>query len=433
MPKPSYAPAQAPVGVNIASHQTNANVQTPTRDVGLESDPEQLADDVFQQFLGALTKLRTGHMLYDDALWADELQRCLNDERLLNIAARMGFEARVAYFLAGARQLGHDTLFFAAITVFGWMSDRNRLEKFGHPGAIIDRAIDERNMFHAQQDADRVGQQEALTSLRKPALPRLGELRRLMPHLQTMLARFPVLMKLIADEDAIGRWHEAFAGPATTPTAPATDTGGDRKTGGEARESQRGYGLIFGVMILIFALFTILQPTSAHFSVPPSSSAESVADEAASVNPASPVDSYDSQPLKRAQLEEIASHLNVYNDEERPRHRRVEFEVHLDAGGRFDSLNVLHESGNPRYDDAVRKAIWASMPFAATTPRDFSVTFTMRFAPEVREYEFNSPRVAPFSPFAEESGQDLPQAEMTHSKPLPAPAARSPDDPLTVR
>ncbi|WP_167094349.1 TonB C-terminal domain-containing protein [Massilia frigida] len=438
-PQPSYAPSQAPVSVNIATQRDDAGVAPPARNAGLETDPGQLADDVFQQFLGALTSLRLGRMLYDDALWADELQRCLNDDRLLNIAARMGFEARVAYFLAGARQLGHETLFFAAISVFGWMSDRHRLEKFGHPGAIVNRAIDERNMFHAQEEVDRAGQQEALAGLRKPALPRLGELRRLMPHLQTMLARFPGLMRLIADEEAIGRWHEAYAALTAERGAPLIVRESESAVAGEPEKSSSGFGWIVGVIILISVLFNSMKsiPPALPLATPPTLESVNQAPwKPAALTPgqepdyaplltemnkntrsALPPAPPQGERLTPAQLDEIGSRIDYRVDNDAaPGLRSADFDVVLDAAGKVKSLKQLDGSGDKRYAHAVGKAIRESQPFPATVERHFAVTYSVRITRVLRPPEFVSP---PPPVFPSATGA----SEKTDTKPRPAPPA----------
>ncbi|MCE3608209.1 TonB C-terminal domain-containing protein [Massilia sp. P8910] len=403
-PTPSYSPPQAPVAVNIASHQTNADAQPPTRDAGLGSDPEQLAGDVFQQFLKALTRLRAGRMLHDEALWADELQRCLNDERLLNIAARMGFEARIAYFLAGARQRGHETLFFAAMSVFGWISDRHRLEKFGHPGAIVNRAIDEQNMFHAQGQVDRTRQQEVLAGLRKPTLPRHGELRRLMPYLQTMLARFPVLMRFIADEAAVSRWHEAYAGLTAKNSAPLPVKESEWEAAAETEKSSRSYAWIIGVMIVLSTLFNAMKSSPPRAPIAPRPMVESV-------RPALPR----GEPLTRAQLDEIDSRIDYkVGKDATPGLRSAKFEVLLDAEGKVKSLTMLDESGDQRYTDAVGKAIRESRPFPASVRRHFLLTFSVRLTRTPRRREFVPPPLPVFGSAKRKFGE-------MENKPRPAP------------
>jgi hypothetical protein len=186
-------------------------------------DPDALAHAVYQLFLAALPRLRQGRARADETLWADQLRVCLADTRLYNLAATTAFEGRIAFFLAGARQPGHDTLFNAAVGVFGWIADRQRLRLFGYAGATLNRAIDEQHMFHAQEMAERRIQQQALGALHAPEVPPPGQLHSLMPHLETMMARFPVFMKLLVDQGAVTRWRQAFAQlpPGAAGTAPA--------------------------------------------------------------------------------------------------------------------------------------------------------------------------------------------------------------------
>ncbi|MDQ1921509.1 energy transducer TonB [Massilia pseudoviolaceinigra] len=456
--QPSYAPSQAPVAYNVPTYRADADVAPSARDAGMETDPEQLADAVFQQFLDALAKLRAGRMLYDDGLWADELQRCLNDDRLLNIAARMVFEARITYFLAGTRQLGHETLFFAALGVFGWMSDRHRLERFGHPGAIVNRAIDERNMFHVQDQADRVGQQEVLSALRRPAVPRLGEVRRMMPHLQTMMARFPVLMRIIADQEAIGRWQEAYASLTAKSGAPLTVKESEWAAAGETEKSGSSYGWIIGVMILLSTLFNTMKSKSPNIPIAPPPTLESLSEApwrpsppklgqeqdyaplltAMNKNPrtASSPARPKGEPLTRAQLDEIGSRIDYKVDKDAaPGLRSVEFEVLLDARGKVKSLKKLSGSGDQRYEDAVAKAMRESKPFPASTTRFFSVTHSVRITRVLRPPQFVSPPVPVFPPPSRELGQApaVPEPAETKPRPAPPPPDEANEDPLTTQ
>ncbi|HEX8612472.1 MAG TPA: hypothetical protein VF800_14390, partial [Telluria sp.] len=334
----------------------------PIGDAVAGADPEQVADQVFRRFHDALPALRPGHLRYDAAL--AELQRCIDDERLINIAARTGFEARIACFLASRYDPDHDTLLKAATQVFGWNADLHRLDSFGHAGATLKRAIDERTMFQAQNAMERTSQRQALEALRKPGVPGPGELNRLTPHLHTLLTRFPVWMTLIADDEVLRRWGEAAAAMAAHDGEPAQPNGVS--------------GLIVGVILMLSFLFYVASPIdfsqldARYFGDQPATG------QAAGADPAPPADPYDSQPLKRVQLDEISSHF-VYRiaDGDRSGVLSVVHDVHLDEAGHIDSLTILRRSNSKRYDDAIDIAIRASSPYAASTPRDFRLTYAI--------------------------------------------------------
>jgi len=195
--------------------------QAQDRQIDVQADPQQLSADVFEAFLAGCSGLAQGRTLHDASAWELHLRTCMNDDRLMNLAARGIFEARVLHLLAGGWRPGNETLLEAAADVFQWRSDRHRLLRFGHAGAIVDRAIDERSMFDNQEHDLKAMQRQVILRLRELDMPEPGQLRADMPHVEQLAARFPTWLELVASMDNLEQWRAAYA----TLPAPAQPPG----------------------------------------------------------------------------------------------------------------------------------------------------------------------------------------------------------------
>ncbi|NHZ93052.1 hypothetical protein F2P45_29185 [Massilia sp. CCM 8733] len=372
-------------------------------------DPDALADEVYQEFLAALPELRSGPMQADVIAWSNALRRCLDHQRLLNIAAGAAFEARIAALLAGPRQPGHETLFSAAIEVFGWVSGRHRLRQFHRAGALLDRAIDERDMFNAQESRERLAQQQALAMLALPDLPHADTLRRLAPHVEMMMARFPVLMRIVADQDSLDRWRAGAAALSaervrlTAIVSARAQLPADAARHGHAStvsDRARAYlkdkmagplpAILAGLLIIFAALWwhsaQSVAPT--HYTPP--------ADHAAPLNPsgqqgnassrirmawpdffmAMPASRPQSKLMTRKQLDAIGAHFNYTVEKHTPLGRRsIDLDIHLDQDSKIKSMTIARSSGYRDFDDAVEKALRDAQPFPASAARSFKMIY----------------------------------------------------------
>lgn len=379
---PQYGPHTKPAATTAAAPLAVSSYAEPV-------DPEILGSQVFLMFVTALPRLRQGRMQFDESLWAEHLRRCLGDERLVNLAAAAAFEVKIVNLLAGARQPGHDTLFSAAVAVFGWADDRARLLRFLQAGATINRAIEQRLMANAQSIAERRAQRLVFMALRSGKMPHPDDLRRLMPILETMLSRFPVLMSILVDEDVLARWRQAFAGIAAT----ATTSDAVQPVAQPAYASQEVGGARLAIFLLIMLLiiggnaWRALKPDPAAQSPAPrqlaplgsgsSARASAQAGRAALPGLGSEPQTLahgDTGPLSRAHLDGIRSRL----DYTIPVHARglirvVELTVRLDTNGRIEAIDVARHSGDQRFDDAVKRAVSGCRSFPGVRARVFKV------------------------------------------------------------
>lgn len=395
---------EADAGSGREAADSARQAPAPASDVVLQSplpprvDPDALADDVFEHFLSTLPRLHgaamadAGDMSHDHML-ADELRRCLDDERLLNIAASTAFEARIVCLLAGPRQANHETLFDAAVEVFGWMSDPRRLEKFHHAGAIVNRAIDERNMFNAQETSERTAQQQALHALRLPALPATGTLRVLMPHVDTMMARFPVLMNMRVDHGDVDRWRARWTG-ADGYVPPLAERA--RTYLKKCMQGQLPAFLVFAIVLAIAVAYWSTPPAIMPVHRVPPPGIEGVTVVAVPLRPLSEPDEA-SRRIRRhwptalawlapvrpqkvlltpPRLDAIASRFDYKVDKEtRTGLRALELDVYLFEEGDVKLLKVARSSGDQRFDEAVKKAFRDAGPYPRWSAREFKLVY----------------------------------------------------------
>lgn len=170
--------------------------------------PEEAARAVFNALVAELAASSSAAGWSSDTVHHAKLQRCLDDPRLLSIAARDIFEWYVAELLAGGWRPGQEALLVAATRVFAWQDDPQRLLRFGWVGDILNRAIIERLAFDQQEEPARKAQRDLIARLRDPASPSHGELIAKMPLLESTLSRFPNWLPLITSMEQLRRWRE---------------------------------------------------------------------------------------------------------------------------------------------------------------------------------------------------------------------------------
>jgi hypothetical protein len=242
----SAAPAATPgtVPVSGGTQAGAAHPALPAADAAQEIDPQQidsqqLSADVFEAFIAGCSGLAQGRTLHDAAAWEQHIRACLHDDRLMNLAARGIFEARIVHLLASGWRNGHETLLEAAADAFQWRCDRHRLRQFGHAGAIVDRAIDERSMFDNQEREHKAAQRQVIARLRDGELPDQQQLRADMPHVEQLLVRFPTWLDLVTSMENVELWRAAHAALPPEPrqamqAAPDMPSGPVRKSGWES-------------------------------------------------------------------------------------------------------------------------------------------------------------------------------------------------------
>lgn len=172
------------------------------------AEDEALAGEVFTAFLARANVIAARRALVEDAPWELELRRNLDDPRLASDAARTIYESRLAELLAQGWQRGHHALLAAACKVFNWTAERQRLAGFGPAGATLNSALEQQAMFKLQPQPEPAVQQQLIARLRDSRQPGTRELVTYAPALETLLARFPDWLALMAPLPTAVHWQE---------------------------------------------------------------------------------------------------------------------------------------------------------------------------------------------------------------------------------
>lgn len=320
-----------------------------------EATADQLADAVTHEFCTTLTALGATHTGVSDASYQDALRHALADERLFGIAARQGFEARVALILTHGWRPGHEALLVAAAAVFDW-SRGQQLAGLGQAGALIDRALEERAIFDAQGMADKQAQRRVLKLLRLEALPGPPQMMQDLPVFMRMQARFPHWLSIVAPHERILYWQEHCpAAPDEGHAAPMTPMLA-------APEKSPWPMRLF--ICLLCCVGLVLCTEGTRSPAPPA------VDDAH-------LSRVQGEPITQERFNDIIARADVRMNPEEARHAlAIEFDVFLNPEGRVVGATPIAASGNARVDAAIRAAIMASAPFPSETKRTFALTFT---------------------------------------------------------
>lgn len=196
-------------------------------------DPQALAGAVFPDFMAECAALMLGRARPDLGAFSAVLERALGHPALLNISARLHFEAHVAHLLASGWKPGHEILLVAATEAFEWRADRCRLREFGEDGMRLSLAIDQRTMFDAQPEDEVMAQRDIVAMLRTDVKPGFRELVRATRHLDALETRFPEWLALVTDvskaallRERVGQisgWQRALVGERKAPLSSEHD------------------------------------------------------------------------------------------------------------------------------------------------------------------------------------------------------------------
>ena len=415
---PLAAPAPEPVQLAPAA------AGAPLRDADSGADPVQLAHEVFEGFLAACADMAAHGKARDLVMWRKQLQDCASDERLLNLSARAHFEFFVARLLANGWRSGHEGLFVAARQLFGWEKDRRRLMEFGQLGGLLNQAIDEAEVFTQQHSAECSGQADALARVREDCAPGAGELLTHVPHLRTLVVRFPAWTGVIASSERIEQWTALERDiPAWRRrlrwrprlVKPASD-------GGTASGGWWKFFLVLGLIRAVIALSgsshapapsqpppwnppRIEQPASPWS--PQEFDAEEEYRRAAGKFyiqpgrrapdpyqlPAAPHASLapPGRALNDAEMKAISERVRFNSPHAAPGTYRAEFAIALNEDGAIASLTKTKASGLPLLDQHVEDALRESAPFGKQIRRHFSLFYTWRRMPKPQESGDSAP------------------------------------------
>lgn len=204
------AASEPPVAVQIPVPEPETNpALAPIGHVLLDATPpEAAAQAVFNELAAELAASSSAAGWASDTVHRDKLLRCLDDPRLLSIAARDIFEWYVAELLANGWRPGQEALLVAATRVFAWHDDPRRLLRFGWVGDILNRAIIERTAFDQQAESTKKEQRDLIARLRDPVPPSHGELIAKMSMIERTFSQFPAWFQLITNMENLQQWRE---------------------------------------------------------------------------------------------------------------------------------------------------------------------------------------------------------------------------------
>jgi hypothetical protein len=247
------APAQTPLDTPPADAVFPARTRS-------QVDPHALASAVLARFTAHFAVTMAGDVEPDLSSCQCLLERALDDDALLNLSAGMQFEVLMAQLLAAGWKRGHEVLFVAACRLFDWHDDRRRLFELGPAGEQLSRAIDERAMFDLQSGQDIMAQRDVVARLRNPVRPSDRELVRGMRHLDELVARFPVWLKLVTDVSNIAQWREL---DLQVPAWRRTRSSGEQKAAKRADGGSLGsdMGIIVAIAMIICLFSIVIQHT----------------------------------------------------------------------------------------------------------------------------------------------------------------------------
>lgn len=350
----NYGIERTPVTLAVPASAAETVAAAPS--LTLE-DPRLSAAAVFEQFHNAAMQLAQQRHTQNSAEWQRLLQQSLDDERLLNIEARVYFEEHVAHLLANGWRPGHETLFVAAGKVFHWNEDRRRLQQLGQAGARIDQAVNQHAMFERLPEADLMLHRAALALLRKDTQPTAYQLRGDMPYVEFLMQHFPAWMSMVVDVDVVQQWRTSFAALPKPKKSwwPKLNINFSSRMG----------------WILVVVTFQVLRMCWNASDDRPARSASP-----AQYFPAASSGMPEYRPLPEYIRQEIGSRIPVLPLQLGGGAHTVEFTVTLDDQGKLYQLMQYRSSGSISYDEAVSKALHDFQPFPPETPRKFQVTFT---------------------------------------------------------
>lgn len=112
-------------------------------------DPRELADRAFEEFIASIAAQEQHSEARRVKTYKALLLSSLESDRLLNLTARILFEARIVGMFASGSNPGREALFAVANEVFDWERDRRRIGQFGEAGAMVSQAVDELRLFQS--------------------------------------------------------------------------------------------------------------------------------------------------------------------------------------------------------------------------------------------------------------------------------------------
>lgn len=192
-----------------------------------------------------------------------QLSACLDMPALLDLEVRLHFEGRLVERLAAGWQPGHEFIFPAAITCFGWDIDHDRLQQFGVAGREIEAALADRDRFEDWPTGGRPLQLDLLERVRHGRRPSETDLVRTMRVLDWLCQNFPRWMSVTVGDRNIAQWdgwHAALPEQRRSIDAPQPlPTHAPEWLGDEALASSRASRAgVSGLMAMLYMLLCFI-------------------------------------------------------------------------------------------------------------------------------------------------------------------------------
>ena len=355
---PAAATAMAPPPAAGAAPEPPAAPEPVDAD-----DPRALGEAAFGRLATDLEELLAQPAQNNPDPYEALLRRRLEDDDLINIDARIVFEAIVATVLAHGWRPGHENLFEAALVVFGWDADPQRLLAFGHAGLVLDRALAERRLFATQSPARQAAMRRAARALRDTGAPTEPQLRSHMRIVETMVTRFPCMMGVIVSLENVEQWRAAYQARFGAHAGGAFDIDDNIAVPAQPRSLAsklwviaRNVALIIVTVLLLHAVFKSTDPEPAASDI--------------------------SQQV-------LDAHIPPLRYRPPPGVKPGTFDtrvrVFLDADRRVEQTRNVSTSGEPGFDEAVAEAVRNATQFPPGTPAQFEVSYVATITAEQAE------------------------------------------------
>lgn len=316
----------------------------------------RLGGEVFGRLGNSAKALQEAGTLGDVAAWRAAIEARFVDEELVNIDARIYFEAFVASMLANGWRPGHEALFVAAREAFAWDGDRRRLWQLGQAGRFLDQAIEERQVFEALPAEEQARMRDLARLLRQQELPATRRIRAAMRDLERMLARFPALMAVVTDMDNVERWRTVYRESGGAPVSFEVQDTVPVPAAPKPVFSWRGVFMFIVLSGVLRALFNLAGGNDQGY-VPP---APNIA-----------------QAVPRHVLDQVVPPVR-YAPPPGTDVRKLEtvFKVFTNDDHEVERVQNWRTSGEPGFDQAVGDALRAARPFPPGTPINFELRYT---------------------------------------------------------
>ena len=168
-----------------------------------------LADDAALEALHALL----AESLNETEALASRFRALLDLPELQSIEVRQRFEGMLVRQLAAGWQPGHERLFEVAVVALAWDLDPERLRTFGQPGAVLCKAVHDRDRFEAQSIGSRPFQIDLMDRIRARERPSDTDLVRTFRVVDWLMSNYGQWLEITVGSRNLAQWigwHDAL-------------------------------------------------------------------------------------------------------------------------------------------------------------------------------------------------------------------------------